>query len=753
MIIEDEELRALYKTSSAERLQKLEDALVFLEKKPGDRVCIEDFLREAHTLKGDSRMLGLKDIETLVHQMEDCLAQVKNGQSIISPQLCDRLYQGIDAVRKLARQAVTGEAAGVNVFLVLAQLMGAQEESPATRAANDNDLLFPEVGVQSSELFNDDLLFPDKKIEIALEEDPLIANNTPALEIIDTIRVDAQKLDRLMNRANELNVTKRSIREQVSDLEELFDFWEESKRHLANMRLKNERQNLDSTREEIWQCLEAFLDRFKNNLLENSSRLESISEELESGIRKMRMLPLGMVFNFFPRMVRDLAKEQGKEIELIVEGGEITADKRIIEEIKDPLIHLLRNAIDHGIETKEERLLAGKNPTATIYLRGEQHGDSISIEVADDGRGLELGKIKTSALNKGFYSSEELAKMTDLEIQDLIFASGFSTKSQISEISGRGIGLDAVRAKIESLKGTVSVESNLGRGCLFRLQLKTSLATTHVLIVEISQQQYAIPIDFVQQMLLVSPQDIFTLEGERFLNLANRHINLVWLADILDLPTKVPSSFISNDFVLKKLPCVILQIGTRQLAILVDALIDEQEIVLKPLDRFLQGIPHLGGATILSNGEICLVLNPYDFVAAKNIGIDRTRLPQIVAKNKPSILLVEDSTIIRTQVKRLLENAGYQVTAAVDGLDGIQKLKIGNFDAIISDVQMPNLDGLNMTAKIRELVEYQQLPIILLTTLATEEDKLRGAEAGATVYLTKGDFAQTVLLDTLKKLI
>jgi two-component system chemotaxis sensor kinase CheA len=254
-------------------------------------------------------------------------------------------------------------------------------------------------------------------------------------------------------------------------------------------------------------------------------------------------------------------------------------------------------------------------------------------------------------------------------------------------------------------------------------------------------------------MLLVSPQDIFTLEGERFLNLANRHINLVWLADILDLPTKVPSSFISNDFVLKKLPCVILQIGTRQLAILVDALIDEQEIVLKPLDRFLQGIPHLGGATILSNGEICLVLNPYDFVAAKNIGIDRTRLPQIVAKNKPSILLVEDSTIIRTQVKRLLENAGYEVIAAVDGLDGIQKLKIGNFDAIISDVQMPNLDGLDMTAKIRELVEYQQLPIILLTTLATEEDKLRGAQAGATAYLTKGDFAQTVLLDTLKKLI
>jgi two-component system chemotaxis sensor kinase CheA len=355
--------------------------------------------------------------------------------------------------------------------------------------------------------------------------------------------------------------------------------------------------------------------------------------------------------------------------------------------------------------------------------------------------------------------------MSTAEIQALIFAPGFSTRTAVTEISGRGVGLDVVRANVERLKGNIQVEFTPSKGCLFRITVNSSLSTTDALIVRVSEHPYAIPVGFVEAMQLVSPQEVFTTaseavatlgaSGSQTLPFQGESVTVTWLADLLGLPVKAPTSTKALRAASKTIPCIILRIGSERLALLVDVILEQQDIVLKPQSQLLKRIRNISGATILGAGEVCMVLNPTDlFKSAKKVIVSVTvkELAQ-QAQVKQKILLVEDSIPIRTQMKRILESAGYDVTAAVDGEDGFNKLKVDTFVAVVSDVQMPNLDGLGLTAKIRQFQEYQDLPVILVTTLASEEDKRQGAEAGANAYITKGDFEQGLLFDTLRKLI
>ncbi|MEB3338938.1 MAG: response regulator, partial [Leptolyngbyaceae bacterium] len=321
----------------------------------------------------------------------------------------------------------------------------------------------------------------------------------------------------------------------------------------------------------------------------------------------------------------------------------------------------------------------------------------------------------------------------------------------VTEVSGRGVGLDVVRTNVERLKGIIQLESSPGMGCTFRVRVDTTLATTHVLIVEVNQIVYAIPVEFVQMTLLVAQQDLFAIEGSKTLLLNGQPISVAWLADLLEL-SFTPDATVSEK---KKLPCIILQVGMERLGLIVDALLDEQNVVLKPQSRLLKRVRNVTGATILGTGEVCMILNPQDLVKSvrRRSGLAAPQRSLVEVKKKPTILLVEDSITIRTQEKRILEGAGYEVVTAVDGLDGFNKLKTRAFDAVVSDVQMPNLDGLALAAKIRQQREYNELPIILVTSLASDEDKRRGAEAGANAYITKGGFDQQVLLDTLRRLV
>ena len=819
MMIEDTELRGIYKTASEEHVQNLEDGLMHLEKHPHDTARLEDVLREAHTLKGDSRMLGVSSVETLTHQLEEILTAVKRGDRVLSAATCDRLYQGLDAIRKLTVEAVTGEPAGVNVFYVLAQLMGADSSSlnqniePSSQldeqtddafpdtitekpALLDNvDALFPDTITEKPTLLdNVDALFPDIVAEApiangqtkvtlptptpttpaAVREIPAKQQITPPAESepainskyqIDTIRVEPQKLDTLMTQAGELTVTKIRIAQRHVEIDEIVNLWEEWNRDASVNRLVNilepgtqngelkQIQNFQHRAQQRLERLGTLVNRLRNTADEDTARLEIVVGELEEGIRSLRLLPLSTIFNIFPRMVRDLAKQQSKEVNLVIEGGDTKADKRILEEMKDPLMHMLRNAIDHGIETPQEREMLGKPRTATIRLRGSQTASSIKIEIVDDGRGLDAESIKRTALRRGVCREEELAKMTNAQIQSLIFAPGFSTRTTITEISGRGVGLDVVRANVERLKGSIQVESLPGAGCEFSIRLDTTLSTTHVLIVEVNHTSYALPVEFVQTTLLVSGREIFAMEGSQTIVLEGEPVSVAWLSDLLELPLNAPASPKSATET-KMLPCIIVQVGNERLGLLVDALLDQQDVVLKQQSKLLKRVRNVSGATILGTGEVCMVLNPQDLLKSVQKQTGTTKAVEIEqARRKLSILLVEDSITIRTQVKRILEGAGYDVVAAVDGVDGFNKLQMHTFDAIVSDVQMPNMDGLSLAAKIRQHKEYSELPIVLCTTLASDEDKRRGAQAGANAYLTKGSFDQKVLLDTLTRLI
>lgn len=766
MMIEDEELRTLYKEASADHIQKIEAGLLHLEKNPLDQAKLELLLRETHSLKGDSRMLGVKDAETLTHQLEDILGAVKRDERTFTPQVFECLYLGLDAIRKIAHEAVTGQSAGISVFHVLAQLMGADssDELPETQ-----ETVAESNGAASAQSMGEPpLTFQDavqtkEPMELAPEDLAQLSHYQ-----IDTIRVESQKLDKLLTQASELAVTKGQIGDRLADIDQILTQWEEWSREAFVSRLTFDElerrlqtselqplQNFYNLVESRLEQLGVLLNRLRSTTYEDNAKLEIVANELESGIHALRLLPFSTIFNLFPRTVRDLAKQQGKQVNLVLEGGDNSVDKRILEEMKDPLLHLLRNAIDHGIETPQERQSLGKPTTATIRLRGYQVGSTVSIEVIDDGRGLDVEAIKRAAISRNVRSPQELAQMSTAEIQALIFAPGFSTRTAVTEISGRGVGLDVVRANVDRLKGNIQVEFTPNKGCLFRITMNSSLSTTDALIVRVSEHPYAIPVGFVEAMQLVSPQEVFAREGSQTLPFQGESVTVTWLADLLGLPVKTPTSTKALRAASKTIPCIILRIGSERLALLVDVILEQQNIVLKPHSQLLKRIRNISGATILGTGEVCMVINPPDLFKSARKAIASVTVKELTeqAQVKPKILLVEDSIPIRTQMKRILEGAGYAVTAAVDGADGFNKLRVGSFHAVVSDVQMPNLDGLELTAKIRQFQEYKDLPVILVTTLASSEDKRQGQQAGANAYITKGDFDQGVLLDTLRTLI
>jgi two-component system, chemotaxis family, sensor kinase CheA len=940
MYIDDEELRGLYKTSSAEHVQAIEAALMQLEKQPQDTAVVKDLLRSAHTLKGDSRMLGVADVETLVHQIEECLMPIEKGQAQMTDELSDRLYLGLDTIKQLAHTAVTGESNDVNMFYVLASLMGDGSAAPAPqRQAFDSlatqttpvglfdlDPIVPQSGDLAADgwvdlnaeadlfdlphgataeidagavlapptspaasslkasflelaaelfagddstlptldrgaVFNDftliagtegtldtfevntnteyltgsladefasignlednltidrygnlldlkveeqsessdesdlfasfaDTLIPESSLADTLIPDssfatidgtivdlPAVApapavpapitKGAPATEYqIETIRVEAKQLDTLMGQTGEINVINQQIASRLTELEAMLELWEEGNRDdraihsfLTQVPDPSPLHQYLSRCDRQWQQMGQLITKFKKAIDGDSSRLDLVASALDSGVTKLRLLPISTIFNLFPRMVRDLGKTQSKEINFTIEGGDLLLDKRLLEEIKDPLLHILRNAIDHGIEQPAERQQQGKLPAANLTLRVLQSGNKTTIEILDDGRGLDIKRIKAKAIAKGLHTEAELANMSTDAIQSLIFAAGFSTRDRVTELSGRGVGLDIVKTNVERLKGAVTVSSMLNRGCKFAIELSHAIGSSQVMMVEVRDEIYAIPVEFVDRMLLLDKAEIFAIGGTPTTKLDGKTVTVSWLADLLALPTIAPDFPGEVRRTTDTVACLLLQSGQQQLALLVDRIRDRQLVTIEAPHPVLKNVPHLTGTTILGTGEVCLVLNPLDLFTTAAGG--RSIAPAVTTDDPeptaiaaaPTILLVEDSLVIRTQMLRILGKAGYRVTAANDGVEGWEKLQAEKFDIVVSDVEMPRWGGLELTKQIRQHYIYQDIPVVLVTTLSQAADRDRGFQAGANAYLTKGDFDQQLLLDTLTRLI
>lgn len=775
-MIEDKELLDLFKIESSEHIQRLDEGFLRLEKEPANAALLADAMREAHSLKGAARMLGLSDIEKLSHELEDMLNAAKKGEAALTPDAIDGMYKTLDEIKKFVREAITGEAPQEE-----SGMRGAESKPSASGAELDT--------VSSGIKAESEIQEPEAGSEI--KEEPSQIPQSPALTKggeggilhlsefkIETIRVETKKLDSLMTHLGELGVTKlrisrrpaeiEEIHEQILDLglriEDLKSEIQIPKSEIVSPAVEEQSkiQNLKAKFDEIGSKIQSL----KSKMGDDSSRLEFISNEMEDRVRAIRLLPFSTIFNLFPRMVRDLARQKSKEANLIIEGADTKADKRIIEEIKDPLMHIIRNSIDHGIELPSERERKAKSRVGMILLKAYQTAANVIIEVKDDGKGIDLGAIRQAAIKKKICREDELAAMSPSQIQSLIFSSGLSTSSFVTDVSGRGIGLDVVRANVEHLKGTVQIESTPDSGCTIKMQLPITLATARVLIAGVNGRSYAIPVEHVLTNIFVSRRDIFTIEGRETVAFEGQPVSIARLSDLLEVQDSefgVQSEKTKSVRDLKLLtpdpklisPCVIISVGGDRFGILVGELLDEQEIVLKPYSMLLKRVRNVSGTTILGTGEVCIVLNPYDLVKS----LRKRDAPAAVIKaaleeeKKKSVLIAEDSLTTRIQIKRILEGAGYDVEAAVDGLDAFGKLSARQFDAIVTDISMPNMDGLTLTAKVRQEKKYKELPIILVSYLASDEDKQRGLEAGANAYITKPAFDQKVFLDMLKRLI
>jgi len=806
-MIEDAELRELFQTESEEHLQTLDDGLLRLETNPGDKAIVEEVFRAAHSLKGTARMLGVSDVETIAHQLEDELGSLRRGRSTLTSTDIDRYSVGLAAMRKLVTQAVTGTSAGINVTRVLAQMKGeaALETKPVAAQPLYSKVILdagstPGLAAEALDIStsSESTSIEASGVELAKTDSTLLAivpESTPEipgaasgelLEVIDespgeatsgeaspsdefkiqTMRVAPARLDALMNLASELTVTTTRVVRGITAFEEIGELWEEWNKDVSAHRLLW--QSAAIARRETDKKLAGFhvrelarlnrmqglLEQLKQTTYQDVTRLNFVADELEEGIRNVRLLPLSQIFNLFPRFVRDLARELNKEIQFSIEGGETAADKRILEELKDPLMHMMRNAIDHGIELPHQREQAGKPRLATIGLNAYQTANNVFVELRDDGRGLDISAIKNVALKRRLHTEEELNAMTREQLHLLIFSPGFSTNALVTDVSGRGVGMDVVRINVERLKGSIRVHSEPGAGTIFTIRVPSTLATTRVLLVEVGQRPYAIPVEWVQTMIRVSRDQIFFMGGRQTILRQGRALPVARLATLLELPSGMPSTEKPGADEIY----VVLEVGDNCFAIQVDGLIDEQEVMLKPMGALLKRVRHVSGVTILGAGEICMVLNAHDLALGVLNATSPTTLPHSAQSDgeeetRKVILLAEDSITTRTQEKRILESAGYEVVTAVDGADAFQKLPLREYDAVVSDVEMPNMDGLTLASRIRENARYNELPIILVTSLASDEDKKRGIEVGANAYITKGTFEQKILIDTLRRLV
>jgi len=716
---EYQRLFQIYREECDEHIQKLNDGLLALERQP-QQAPIDEILRSAHSLKGASRMMGFKNLETLAHYLETLLTQLNRGEKEVSAPMIDALYRDIDAVTQALGALVKG-AEPPAIDALIEDLRIAAGEKPAAEPVQAH---------------------PSRETK---ERVPAGGERTPAgrdgAATLSSIRVQTDRLDNLMNQAGELLVTKIEALDNLRQIEDTLDSLEEWRRRLARETHSPSFGRIERVGDDLSRALQRLSD--------NTRRLELLVDGIHEGVRDLRLLPLSTILEPFFRMVRDLSRDLGKEVDLVLEGTSTRLDKKILEELREPLIHLVRNSVDHGIEPPEERARKGKPACGKLTISARQEGTKILVMVKDDGKGLDRRTIAETAVKKGLASAEEIQRWPDDEVLDLIFQPGFSTATGLTEISGRGIGLDAVVERIENLKGSIATESKPGEGVTFTLSLPLTLTTTHALLFQSGGDIFCLPTDALEKTLLLSPDDITPIEGKATVVIDGTPLAFAWLADVLNLP-KIDAGKNGT------LAALLLRGAKGRVVFGVEALLGEDEVVVKALGKFFGHLPQLTGGTVLGKGEIALILNPNDLL--RSVSHQTKASPALpvraiapVAPAKKRVLVAEDSLTTRTLEKNILEAAGFDVTTAVDGEDALIKLYEKTFDIVVSDVQMPRLDGFALTERIKKDQRFKDLPVILVTALQTDADKKRGIEAGADAYLTKAVFDQKRFLEIVHR--
>jgi two-component system chemotaxis sensor kinase CheA len=574
-----------------------------------------------------------------------------------------------------------------------------------------------------------------------------------------TIRVRVDRLDRLLNLAGELAVGRQSHLSHLQALETLQNLIQQEERLLIALEDELQRLRFSSSQREL-------LDRHINGLLNNGEqagriiksefeRFEQYTnnsgqliEQLEQEVMAARLLPVSTLFANLPRAVRDLTRDIGKEVNLVLLGESTELDRKVIEALNDPLIHMIRNAVDHGIEPPDEREALGKPRQGQIEVAAESFGGYAHVTITDDGRGLNAQQLREAAVRKNLLSNDAAMALTDQEALELIFLPGFSTARMITDISGRGVGMDVVRTNLSEIGGNVLVESQIGVGTKMTLVLPLTLVTTRVLLVEIGEHMFALPASGCRGSVWAYPDRVRAIEGRAMLPYEGHLAPILRLADLLDIGGALP--FPAQH----RTPTVIIGTNQRPLALLIDRLVDEREVVVKPLGPLLEQQRRFSGAIQLGDGRLVLLLNPAIIAqTARGMALARPSQNQRTAARRSRLLVADDSFTTRELIRSILQSAGYEVTTAVDGLDALDKLRAAPYDLVVSDVEMPRVDGFQLTYQIRQELGLDDLPVVIITSLASETHRRRGLEVGAQAYIVKSQFDQGNLLDTVQRLL
>ncbi|WP_367700403.1 chemotaxis histidine kinase/response regulator CheAY2 [Helicobacter pylori] len=782
--------------------EQLDQDLVELEHNPEDLDLLNRIFRVAHTIKGSSSFLNLNILTHLTHNMEDVLNRARKGEIKITPDIMDVVLRSIDLMKTLLvtirdtgsdtnngkeneiEEAVKQLQAITSQNLESAKETSGAKETPqkevkeeakeeakeenkenkakaptAENPASDNPLAdepdldyanmsAEEVEAEIERLLNkrqeadkerraqkkqEDQAKPKQEVT-PTKETPKAPktetkakakadteeNKAPSIGVEQTVRVDVRRLDHLMNLIGELVLGKNRLIRIYSDVEERYDG-----------------------------------EKFLEELNQVVSSISAVTTDLQLAVMKTRMQPVGKVFNKFPRMVRDLSRELGKSIELIIEGEETELDKSIVEEIGDPLIHIIRNSCDHGIEPLEERRRLNKPETGKVQLSAYNEGNHIVIKISDDGKGLDPVMLKEKAIEKGVISERDAEGMSDREAFNLIFKPGFSTAKVVSNVSGRGVGMDVVKTNIEKLNGIIEIDSEVGVGTTQKLKIPLTLAIIQALLVGVQEEYYAIPLSSVLETVRISQDEIYTVDGKSVLRLRDEVLSLVRLSDIF----KVDAILESNSDVY----VVIIGLADQKIGVIVDYLIGQEEVVIKSLGYYLKNTRGIAGATVRGDGKITLIVDVGAMMdMAKSIKVNITTLmnesENTKSKNSPSdyiVLAIDDSSTDRAIIRKCLKPLGITLLEATNGLEGLEMLKNGDKipDAILVDIEMPKMDGYTFASEVRKYNKFKNLPLIAVTSRVTKTDRMRGVESGMTEYITKpysGEYLTTVVKRSIK---
>ena len=765
-----------------ELIEQIDHDLVELEANPEDLELLNRIFRVAHTVKGSSSFLNFDILTELTHHMEDVLNKARKGELKITPDIMDVVLESVDMMKGLLesiRDNGSDAAAGIDIKNICASLTQISEgeapsaapEAPAAPApepvkepepAVPAEEAAPEVSdAELSKLSDSEVeaeierllkvrkaedqarraskgIAPKSPEEIApaasaasapaskpapsrerdADKKVPAASSSSAVAQEQTIRVEVKRLDHLMNLIGELVLGKNRLLKIYDDVEERYEG-----------------------------------EKFLEELNQVVSSLSLVTTDIQLAVMKTRMLPIAKVFNKFPRMIRDLSRELGKQIDLEISGEETELDKSIVEEIGDPLVHIIRNSCDHGIEDPETRKAMGKPEKGLVQLKAYNEGNHIVVEIVDDGKGLDADMLKAKSIEKGIITEREADAMSEKEAFGLIFKPGFSTAAKVTNVSGRGVGMDVVKTNIEKLNGIIDIESEVGKGTVMKLKIPLTLAIIQSLLVGTQEEFYAIPLASVLETVRVPIDDIYTIDGKNVLRLRDEVLSLVRLSDVFG----VNKVFDGGD----QTYVVIIGVAEAKLGIIVDTLVGQEEIVIKSMGDYLQNIPGIAGATIRGDGRVTLIIDVGAMMEmAKDIKVNiRAEMEDSTkAKEKPSdykVLIVDDSKMDRTIMQKSLEPIGVTIIEATNGVEALNIIKSGEhaFDAVLIDIEMPRMDGYTLAGEIRKYSKYRTLPLIAVTSRTSKTDRLRGVEVGMTEYITKpysSEYLENVVRKNIK---